>query len=80
MLKEVKPVPTVGVDTQTVQALEALLASAKKGDLKSVIYIDQYKDGKCGHGWAGRPDNNMLGQIEDCKFNIISQRYFTVQE
>jgi hypothetical protein len=79
-MKIVKNVNNISVDDQTVAQLEELLKHAKTGELKSLIFIDQYKDGKVGHGWSGKPDKRMIGEIEDVKFNIFSQMYFQVVE
>lgn len=79
-MKIVSNVNNISVDDQTVAQLEELLKSAKAGDLKSLIFIDKYKDGKVGHGWAGKPDKRMVGEIEDVKFNIFSQMYFSMGE
>lgn len=76
-MKEVK---NISVDNQTVEVLESLLEQAKAGNLKSVIFIDKYKDGKVGHGWAGQPDKGMIGEMEDVKFNIFSMMYFPVED
>ena len=79
-MKEVSSINSISVDNETVTQLEELLKSAKTGDLKSLIFIDKYKDGKVGHGWAGRPDKSMIGEMEDVKFNIFSQMYFAVAD
>lgn len=75
-VSEVKEIPNLSVDQKTITTLEDLLAKAKTGELKSIIFIDKYKDGKTGHGWAGQPDGQMIGQIENAKFDIFSQMYF----
>ena len=79
-MKEVSKINNISVDEQTVAQLEELLASAKAGELRSVVFIDKYKDGKVGHGWSGKPCKRMVGEIEDVKFNIFSQMYFSVVE
>jgi len=81
MIKEVtKPetIANVSVDEQTIATLEDLLSKAKTGELKSIMFVDKYKNGECGHGWAGKPDQQMIGEVENCKFNILSQMYFPV--
>lgn len=75
-MKEVTAIPNLSVDEQTIATLEDLLAKAKKGELKSLMFVDKYKNGECGHGWAGKPDMQMIGEVENMKFNMISQMYF----
>lgn len=76
-MNEVSNVNSISVDDETVTQLKELLKSAESGDLKSLIFVDKYKDGKVGHGWAGKPDKSMIGELEDVKFNIFSQMYFS---
>lgn len=79
MIEVVPSIGDISVDEQTVEMLEELLASAKSGELRSLIFVDRYKDGKVGHGWCGQPDKRMVGELEDIKFNIFSQMYFQVE-
>lgn len=79
-MKEITQIKTISVDEQTVSQLEELLEQAKSGSLKSIIFIDQHKDGKCGHGWAGKPDIRMIGEMDNVKFNFFSMMYFPVAE
>ena len=68
------------VDQQTIDTLKDLLDKAVSGELRSIMYVDKYRDGKCGHGWAGQPDMQMIGELENVKFNIFSMMYFPTQE
>ena len=67
------------VDAQIVETLEGLLEKAKNGELKSILFVDSYVDGKIGMGWAGRPDLVMIGKIEELKFDFFSQMYFPIE-
>ena len=66
------------VDQKTIDILEDLLGKAKTGELQSIMFVDKYKNGDCAHGWAGRPDMQMLGEVENMKFDVLSQMYFPV--
>ena len=68
------------VDNQTIDTLKDLLASAEKGEITSICFIDGYRDGKAGHGWAGRPTSAMIGELENLKFSYFSQMYFPVED
>ena len=60
-------------DSQTVELLEKLLDEAKKGNLISLIFVDAYSDGKCGHGWTSPPNLKMLGELELVKLELALQ-------
>ena len=79
-MEEVKQIPNVSIDEQTISTLEDLLSKAKSGELKSIMFIEKYKNGTCAHGWAGQPDLRMIGELENAKFDMISQMYFPVME
>ena len=79
-MKEVTGIFETEVDQQTIDTLTELLDKAKSGELRSIIYVDGYRDGTAGSGWAGRPSFSMIGQLEDVKFNFFSQMYFPVTE
>jgi len=79
-MKDVSGIYQSKVDTQTIDVLEDLLAKAKTGELRSLMFIDGYRDGTVGSGWAGTPTKSMIGEIEDLKFNYFSMRYFPVEE
>jgi hypothetical protein len=65
---------------QTVSIVEDLLEKAKSGELKSLVFVDEYQDGSAGHGWAGTPSKKMIGELEEVKFCIFSQMYFPIME
>ena len=67
------------VDQETIGLLKDLLGKAECGELSSLIFVDMYRDGKCGHGWAGRPDMVMIGELENVKFDFLSHMYFPVE-
>jgi len=75
-MKEITKLNTKKVDDQTISLLKELLEKAENGELSSLIYIDKYHNGSVGHGWAGKPDNKMIGKIEELKFDFYSQAYF----
>ena len=77
-MQEVTTLHKPKADEQTIELLEKLLERAKSGDLQSIIFIDSYQGGLVGHGWAGKPDKSMIGEMEDLKFNYFSQKYFPV--
>ena len=77
-LEKVTSLSEKKVDSQTVETLTAMLESAKKGEINSIIFIDNYHDGKVGHGWSGKPNLRMIGELENVKFNFLSQMYFPV--
>lgn len=72
-MKEVTSIKNIGVDDESVEMLEELLAEAKSGELKQLVYIHKNKEGEIGHGWAGAPDLSMIGGLEDTKFEILLQ-------
>ena len=78
-MKEVTEIKTIGTDDQTIATLKDLLSKARSGDLKSIMFVDKYKNGNCAHGWAGKPDMEMIGEMENMKFNMISQMYFPTE-
>jgi hypothetical protein len=78
-MEPVKSINSTKVDQQTIDTLKELLAKAETGDLRSILFVDKYQNGEVGSGWAGRPDKDMIGEIEDLKFNIFSQAYFPVE-
>ncbi len=61
------------VDNQTVETLENLLASAKKGELSSLIYVDSYADGDVGSGWTLPPTAKMLLELEVLRLSFLLQ-------
>lgn len=77
---EVVGINSKQTDEQTIEVLKDLLAKAENGDLRSIIFIDQYRDGKCGMGWAGTPNLQMIGKIEELKFDFFSQTYFPTEQ
>lgn len=81
-MQEVKAVGinSLKIDQQTIDTLEDLLGKAKTGELQSLVFVEKYHDGGIAHGWAGRPDNEMIGELEDLKFNILSMKYFPVRQ
>ena len=79
-MKEVTPIFESKVDQQTVDTLKALLSKAESGELISLIYVDRYRDGTVGNGWAGQPNMLMIGHLEDIKFNFFSQAYSTTED
>jgi hypothetical protein len=79
-MKEVKSISSTKVDQQTIDTLKELLGKAETGELRSVMFVDKYQDGKCGHGWSGKPDMHMVGEFENLKFDLFSMMYFPVQE
>ena len=79
-MKEVSVLKNISVDSQTVEQLKELLLQAESGELKSIIFIDEHKDGKVGHGWSGQPSTRMIGEIENVKFNFFSMMYFPVAD
>jgi len=68
------------VDQQTVELLRELLEKAESGDLQSILFVDSYRDGTCGAGWAGYPDHAMIGKIEELKFEIFAQMFFAGED
>ena len=68
------------VDERTVETLKELLEKAETGELVSMLFIDSYRDGGIGMGWAGRPDLKMVGKIEELKFDFFSRMYFPVED
>lgn len=60
------------VDGQTIEVLKELLGKAESGDLRSIMFVDKYRNGKCGMGWAGTPDLSMIGKIEELKFEFFT--------
>ncbi len=79
-MEQVKSINSTKVDQQTIDALKELLEKAESGELRSVIFVDKYQNGAVGHGWSGQPDKQMIGELEDVKFNLFSQMYFPVSE
>ena len=79
-MKEVTKLKNISVDHQTVNQLKELLSLAESGELKSIIFIDEHKDGRVGHGWAGQPNIRMIGEMENVKFNFFSMMYFPVED
>lgn len=65
------------VDETMVKLLEELLGEAKTGNLQSLMFVDKYQDGSISHGWSGVPDNQMIGQFEELKFDLYSQMYLS---
>ena len=78
-MREVTSINNISTDDQTIAQIEELLSLAKSGELKSLIFIDEHKDGRVGHGWCGKPNKRMVGELEDVKFNIFSQIYVQVE-
>lgn len=72
-MKEVDSINKHNVDQDTVDILERLLGSAKSGELCSLLFVDFYVDGKCGHGWAGPPNMKMIGELDCVKHSFLSQ-------
>lgn len=68
------------VDQATIDTLKDLLSKAESGELRSLMFVEAYKNGDCGHGWAGQPDMQMIGEIENMKFDMLSMMYFPVVE
>ena len=79
-MKEVTPIFESKVDQQTIDTLRELLTKAESGELRSLIYVDGYRDGSVGNGWSGQPNMLMIGNLEDIKFNFFSQAYFPVED
>lgn len=73
-------VQALGADQQIIDTLTGMLNDAKTGELTSVMYVVQLKDGDVFHGWAGQPTKTMVGEVEDMKFDLLSQAYFPVEE
>ena len=75
-MEKVTGINSKQVDQQTIDTLKGLLGEAESGNLRSILFIDKYRDGRCGHGWAGKPDTQMIGRIEELKFDYHSQMFF----
>lgn len=75
-MKEVHNILDSKVDQQTVETLEGLLSSAKAGQLKSLMFVDQYQDGTVGSGWAGSPSMRMIADLRSLEFKFFSEMYF----
>jgi hypothetical protein len=78
MIKEVAKITKPNRDQQTIDTLTEMLDRAKVGEIQSILWVEKTHDNLCGHGWAGCPDNQMIGEIEELKFNFNSQKYFPV--
>jgi len=78
-MKEVTGINQNQADEQTIATLKDLLEKAESGELRSLIFIDKYRDGKVGHGWSGQPCRKMIGAIEELKFEYHSRKYLTVE-
>lgn len=72
-MKVIKNVNSAAVDQQTVETLTELLDSAKKGELRSVLFVDMYANGDIGSGWSGMPNRNMVGELEKIKLRLLLQ-------
>ena len=79
-MKVIENINKVKVDNLTVETLEELLEKAKSGELKSIMFVDSYRDGTVGHGWAGTPDHKMIGKLREVEFDFFSQMYFPMIE
>jgi len=73
IIKEVEGINKSKTDPKIIERLEELLESAKSGDLASVMIIDLYFDGTCGSGWAGPPNMQMVGHMEELKLDFLNE-------
>lgn len=79
-MPNITSINTARTDQQTIETLEMLLEEAKSGRLKSLIYIDEYHDGKCGSGWAGTPTLRAIGELERVKFGYFAEQLLMSEE
>lgn len=79
-MKQVTSINSGSVDQQTIDTLKELLVEAESGRLRSILYVDKYMNGEVGSGWSGSPTADMIGCLEDLKFNFFSQMYFPMEE
>jgi len=79
-MEKVTGIHAIKVDQQTIDTLKYLLNKAESGELRSIFFVDKYRNGEVGSGWAGQPDKHMIGELEDLKFNFFSQAYFPVED
>ena len=75
-MAKVTEIKSKQVDQQTVELLKELLAKAEKGELVSLLFVDSYDTGEVGMGWAGAPDQRMIGALEELKFGFFTEMYF----
>jgi len=73
IIKEVKSINEP--DKDTVEELEFLLDLAKSGDLKVLGYAYSGREGVV-HGWTGVLTEEIIGSLEELKFNFFSQMHF----
>ena len=71
-MQNIAGIHSLSVDEKTISLLEDLLEKARLGDLRSLMYVDKYKDSTLGCGWSGSPDVDMLG-----KFLELQHMYLT---
>jgi hypothetical protein len=79
-LRQVSEIHAGKADQQTIEELEALLEKAKNGTLQAFLFVDRYQDGAVGWGWAGAPDRQMIGALEDLKFNFYLKANLIAEE
>ena len=79
-MSEITSIYSKQADPQTVGLLKELLAKAESGELKSIMYVDSYRDGTIGNGWSGEPDMLMMANLDEIKFKFFMQMYFPEED
>lgn len=59
------------VDTQTIAFLEEMLEMAKKGEIKSILYVCNPSDNQIFHGWEGAPNDEMMAFLDRLKLGYL---------
>ena len=79
-MKKVESINSVNVDNETIETLKSLLQKAENGKLRSIVFVDKYQNGDVGHGWAGAPDREMIGEMESLKFEFFCQAWSVFED